>query len=221
MERPSNLIPRDAFNDILEELRNKPLTVNEYRDRAGAGRSQTFGQVGRRSLPPDYSRQNWLRPKLYHHLLEFGRKYVDLSFNSITVNQNYRADKHRDRNNVGPSFLVGFGDYTGGRLLIHEGDLSGCHNIAYNPIKTDFSKILHSVEPFQGERYSLVYYWFQNSRSVHLPPGSVRKEGEKYFFYRGDEKITKKNGLPHYLRGKKKKLPLQKVEESSFTVTFD
>ena len=217
-------IPPEAFQEILEELQSHPLQTNEYRNKAGSGKSQAFGIVGKRSLPPDYSRQNWLRPKLYHHLIEFGKKYVDLSWNAITVNQNYKADKHYDKNNKGSSFLVAFGDFTGGRLCIHEGDLSGCHDIAYKPIKADFSKILHSVEDFEGERYSLVYYWFETKRSVPLPPPSVKQEGGKYYFYRGDEKITRKNGLPHPLRGRKKQeegvLKGIQINRSGGTVTF-
>lgn len=223
MATQSNLIPTSAFKDILQELESKPLQINEYRNKAGSGRSQAFGIVGRRSLPPDYSRQNWLRPKLYLHLLEFAEKYVDLSWNAITVNQNYQADKHYDKNNKGKSFLVAFGDYTGGRLLIHETDLSGAHDINCNPIKEDFSKILHSVEEFEGNRYSLVYYWFENKKSVPLPPSSVKKEGGKYYFYRGDEKITRKNGLPHPLRNRKKNteplIPHLRVEQGG-VVTF-
>ena len=202
-----NPIPPEAFTEILQELETHPLQTNEYRNKAGSGRSQTFGIVGKRSLPPDYSRQNWLRPKLFYHLQEFAKKYVDISWNSITVNQSYQADKHYDKNNIGDSFLVAFGSYTGGRLQIHEGPLLGSHDVCFKPIQTDFSKILHSVEAFEGDRYSLVFYWFQNSRSVPLPPCSVKKEGDKYFFYRGEEKITRKNGLPHPLRNRKKATP--------------
>lgn len=213
-------IPKEAFDEIYKELKRRPLDQNEYRTKAGSGRSQSFGIVNRRSLPPDWSRQNWLRPALYHHLLEFGQKYVDISFNSITVNQNYRADKHRDRNNKGDSFLVGFGDYYKGRLLIHESDLSGAHDIQYKPLKADFSKIYHSVEEWDGERFSLVYYTFARNGVVpELPPGCVKKEGNEYFFYRGGVKITKKNGLPHPLRGRKKSALEKKTEE--IEVRFD
>lgn len=214
------MIPKEAFDEIFNELKHKPLDKNEYRTLSGAGRSQAFGIVNKRSLAPDYSRQNWLRPKLYKHLLDFGAKYVDISWNSITVNQNYKADKHRDKSNIGESWLVGFGDYTGGRLLIHEGDLSGAHDIRYRPIKYDFKKHLHSVEDFDGERFSLVYYTFARKGVVpSLPPPSVREEGGIYHFYRGDEKITKKNGLPHPLRNRKK--PTAKTQSSSFEVKFD
>ena len=212
-------IPKEAFEEIFLELKRKPLDRNDYRNKSGSGVSQAFGIVNKRSLPPDYSRQSWLRPYLHKILWDFGRQYVDISFNSVTVNMNYKADKHRDKNNKGDSFLVAFGDYTGGRLLIHEGDLSGAHNIQYRPIKTDFSKVLHSVEEWDGERFSLVYYTFARKGIVpQLPPCSIREENGQYWFYRGDEKITKKNGLPHPLRGRKK--TVLETQEAKFDVEF-
>jgi hypothetical protein len=222
---PHSTLPPEAFDDILEELQRQPLPINEYRNKAGAGRSQTFGVVSRRCLPPDYSRMNWLRPKLFHHLQEFAQKHVDLSWNSVTVNQSYAADPHYDRNNKGNSFLVAFGAYTGGELKIHEGPLLGLHTIRHKPIVADFSKILHSVQPFKGDRYSLVYYYFENKRSIPLPPCSVKKEGEKYYFYRGEEKITKKEGLPHPLRNRRKKKTTEecslKVQPGTVEVAFE
>jgi hypothetical protein len=213
-------IPKEAFEPIYQELKRKPLERNDYRLKSGSGISQSFGIVNKRSLPPDYSRQSWLRPTLHKLLWEFGAQYVDVSFNSVTVNMNYRADKHRDKNNTGESWLCAFGNYQKGRLLIHEGDLSGAHDICYTPIKTDFSKVLHSVEEFEGERFSLVYYTFARKGIIPvLPPCSVREENGQSVFYRGDEKITKANGLPHPLRGKKKKT-VSFQPDASFDVEF-
>jgi|688.fasta_scaffold124793_4 hypothetical protein len=217
-------IPKEAFDAIYQELKRKPLDKNEYRYKSGSGITQAFGLVNKRSMPPDYSRQCWLRPYLFKLLLEFGDQYVprEVAWNAITVNQNYKADKHRDKNNKGNSFLVAFGDYHKGRLLIHEGDLSGAHNIQYRPIVTDFSKVLHSVEDFDGERFSLVYYTFAKKGVVpELPPCSVREENGEYFFYRGEQKITKKNGLPHPLRGRSKKSFIEAPPNSAFEVKFD
>jgi hypothetical protein len=195
------MIPKEAFDPIIAELRRRPLEFNAYRDTAGEGRSQAFGLVNRRCLPPDYSRQCWKRPYLYKLLLDFGKEYVKIPYNAITLNQNYRADKHRDKNNIGESFLVAFGSYSGGDLLIHEGDLSGNHNIWCNPLITDFSKVLHSVDVFGGERYSLVYYQLTSNRMpTEVPPPTVVEVEGKWVFKRGDEVITK--GLAHPLRGR-------------------
>lgn len=215
-------IPPLAFAEILEELERRPITVNKYRDKAGAGRSQTFGLVNRRSLPVDYSRQGWLRPKLLYLLQEFANEYVTIPWTSITVNDNYQCQKHRDKGNHGMSFLVAFGDYTGGELKIYEGDLSGNHNIRYNAITADFSKVYHSVEPFQGKRYSLVFYNLKTTKmpSEPLPKGEAVFENGKFVFKRGDKIITPKEGLEHPLRGRKKVTNMT-VAEGNFTVTFD
>lgn len=219
-----SIIPHEAFKEILEELESRPLPENKYRDVAGTGRSQTFGLVNRRCLPVDYSRQNWMRPKLFFHLQEFAKKYVDISWTSITVNQNYQASPHRDKGNQGVSYLVAFGSYAGGDLVIHEGDLSGNHNIWCRPIKTDFSKYLHSVQTFTGNRYSLVFYTLKATKMPKepLPEGKVILKDGKYVFKRGDVVIDPKVGLDHPLRNRKKKqeVVIQKVSEP-VTVTFE
>lgn len=151
-------IPAEDFAEIIQELVNKPIENNIYRKKAGAGRSVAFGLVNRRCLPPDLSRQCWRRPYLFKLLIEFGKKHVHIPWNAITVNQDYQASPHYDKNNVGNSFLVAFGEFTGGELNILEGERTGKHNICRRPIIDDFSKILHSVENFTGHRYSLVFY---------------------------------------------------------------
>lgn len=215
-------IPQEAFDAILKELSRQPLQHNAYRAKAGEGRSQAFGVVGRRCLPPDYSRQNWQRPYLYKLLLDFGAKYVTVPFNAITVNQNYQAAAHYDKGNRGDSFLVGFGDYTGGELVIHEGPKAGTWDIRHKAITDNFSRCLHEVKPFSGTRISLVYYTYKTSSP--LPPPSVKQDevSGKWIFYRGEEAIT--DGLPHPLKGKKKKVtvsgPSYRVEEQEVTVNF-
>ena len=213
MSQPS--IPASAFEDLIKELQEHPLPENQYRKNSGPGRSQAFGIVNRRSLPPDYSRQCWRRAKLYKLLLDFASKYVKIPWTSITVNQNYQATKHRDKGNVGDSLLVAFGSYTGGELELLEGDLKGVHNIRHTPIVSDFSKNYHQVLPFEGERFSLVFYTVKNIPSG-IPPCSVREENGKYVFYRGSEAIT---------TTKKKKEPTKEMTFSRTTgsiwVRFD
>ena len=193
---------------IRDELKRRPLYENRYRKRTGDGISQAFGVVGRRSLAPDYSRWCWKRPYLYKLLMDFGEKYVEIPWNAITVNMNYAAGPHYDKNNVGNSFLVAFGDYTGGELKIHEGEHEGLWDICEKPIILDFSHTLHSVEPFSGERFSLVFYQYDLSwygEQVVLPPPSVRLVDHTFRFFRGEEMIEE--GLPHPLRGRKRTKP--------------
>jgi len=201
-------IPAEAFCEIIEELKRRPLSCNKYRLRSGNGQSQAFGIVGRRSMAPDYCRNCWKRPYLYKLLLDFAAKHVPIPYNAITLNQNYKAQPHYDKNNVGNSFLVAFGDFTGGTLRIHEGEKEGVYDIRYRPIVHDFSKALHSVEDFEGERYSLVFYRYNDPRwTFSVPEPSVINIEGKWFFKRGDMIIKPTDGLPHPLKGRKKKNP--------------
>lgn len=207
------MIPASEFAEIISELKRQPIPVNAYRNKAGLGRSQTFGIVRRRSLPPDYSRLCWNRPYLYKLLLDFSKKWVNIPFTSITLNQNYKAAPHKDKGNEGDSFLVGFGEYQGGSLEIHEGNLKGEYDIR-TPIITNFSKVLHSVKDFQGDRYSLVFYTAKDAEG--LPPASVEFQDGKYVFKRGDEVIK---GLPHPLKGRKREIKMN-IQETPVIIDF-
>lgn len=201
-------IPEEAFSLLVEEIRRQPLELNRYRKKSGSGRSVAFGVVSKRSMPPDYSRQCWRRPYLYKLLLDFAEKHVTIPWNAITVNQNYQSLPHYDRHNVGDSYLVAFGEYQGGCLRIHEGDKEGIWDIRHKPIIHNFSQALHSVESFIGERYSLVFYQYQDARwQVNVPPASVVEIDGKWTFRRGEELIPRNGGLPHPLRGRKQLLP--------------
>ena len=116
---------------IISELEKRPLRKNRYGKEAGLGRSQTFGVVNRRSLPADYSRMCWKRPYLYKLVLDFGRDFIKIPFNAVTLNQNYQCAPHRDKNNSGVSSIIAFGDFTGGSLQIHDGELEGIYSVKY------------------------------------------------------------------------------------------
>lgn len=192
-------IPGSAFADLIDDLTNNPLRVNYYRRQTGVGRSQAFGVVGKRCMPPDASRQNWLRPYTFKLLQDFATKYVDISWNAITVNVNYKAEPHYDRHNIGNSYLVAFGNFSGGELEICNGEYSGLYDVRHKPMIEDFSKVLHSVTPFEGNRFSLVFYWYDLKGTV-LPPFTVREVNGSWRFFRGEEMIDREKGLPHPLR---------------------
>jgi hypothetical protein len=195
-------IAPEEFKAIIQELERRPIEVTKYRLKSGIGRSQVFGVVNRRSLPPDYSRQCWKRPYLYKLLLDFAAKHVNIPWNAITVNQNYKASAHKDKGNVGDSFLVAFGDFTGGDLEILEGPLKGIHDVR-KPLITDFSKVFHIVKDFTGNRYSLVFYQLdlqKRFKDTVIPLCSVEEVNGEWVFKRGDVIIT--DGLDHPLKGR-------------------
>ena len=81
-------------------------------------------------------------------------------YTTIQYNKNQRASKHKDGRNVGESYIIGLGNYTGGELIIFDENEK-------NPVKHDIkgkfntfdgSKYPHETAPFKGERYTLVFY---------------------------------------------------------------
>lgn len=94
---------------------------------------------------------------------------VAFPFTTICVNKNYAAKRHRDRNNVGLSVIRALGQFTGGKLRYWPNDNKLC---ALEDLQESDSVLLnvqghstimkstqaHQVEPFEGTRYSLVYF---------------------------------------------------------------
>jgi hypothetical protein len=207
-------IPASAVAEILAELERKPITVNEYRKKVGSGRSQAFGLVNKRSDHPDISRQCWKRPYLYGLLEKFATTHVPFTdWDAVTVNQSFSCAPHKDKGNEGLSYIVAFGDFWRGKLTIHDHpDLSGSYDIKLKPLLFNGSALTHSVESFQGDRFSLVYY-----RLKRKDPAAPYPARSDYYAAidpeKNDWKLYKRNlegpptvitGLPHPLKGRKK-----------------
>lgn len=94
-------------------------------------------------------------PELYAKLQELMRNHdPDFEFSSITINKNFLCQPHKDKGNNGESYIIGFGDYTGGELNI-EGEK---HDIKYKFLKFDGCAKTHWVEPFEGDRYTAIFF---------------------------------------------------------------
>lgn len=76
---------------------------------------------------------------------------------TIAVNRHAQFRPHRDSgagNGQCNSLIVGLGNYVGGETVTE----NVAHNIRYNPIEFDGWGERHWTLPFEGERYSLVWF---------------------------------------------------------------
>lgn len=214
-------LPDKALEDIESHLRKKPITLNHYRQKVGDGRSQAWGLVRKRSLAPDLSRQSWIDAKLHYLLMKFADKYVPIGFTSIQVNDSFVCNPHKDINNRGLSYIVGFGDYTGGLLKLH----------LEPPVEIDIrvphlfngSEILHSTTPFTGKRYSLVFHTLVAPEQFPLVKSlsqykAIQKEGKWVIEYTDASGavsyLSRNKGLPHPLKGRSKSFQKEVRSES-------
>jgi hypothetical protein len=105
----------------------------------------------------------WLKERMPADLKQ------EFTYTSININKNYAGKLHRDGNNVGPSFIKAFGDFRNGALNYWPSDNGEAAledlkekdkmqvQIRDNLLLFDGNRG-HFVEPFQGERYSLVFF---------------------------------------------------------------
>ena len=212
-----------AFTDLLAHLDSKKIAINKYRTGVGVGRSQCFGMVRKRSMAPDLSRQSWMDPRLHHLLMRFALDHVPIPFTSIQLNENYMCAEHKDKHNDGLSYIVGFGDYTGGDLCL---DLSG-FNIRHRPLLFNGSETLHSTNAWTGSRYSLVYHTLvapvkfpMVARLDHYEACVVRGKWVIKMEVPGQEVryLSAGDGLDHPLKGRKKKVDVLVAHDPSLTM---
>ena len=98
-------------------------------------------------------------PEFYYIAKEFRDIYFkNFKYSNIQINKNYPIPPHFDKQNIGESVLCAFGDYTGGNTRIDLGKTILSIDARYKPYKFNGSKFKHWVEPFEGNRYSLVYF---------------------------------------------------------------
>ncbi len=99
----------------------------------------------------------------YPHMMDLFKKFISshhpgFAFDGVYVNKNTTCKKHLDSKNVGESLLVGFGSYTGGQSILYFNDKEHKFNIKASSLKFNGSEIAHKSLPFEGTRYSLVFF---------------------------------------------------------------
>jgi hypothetical protein len=106
------------------------------------------------------------RPELSRLLVRFVReRYPDFRFSSIQVNKGSSA-LHVDTLNHGPSLIVALGEHVGGDLW----QFPGTRLKIRNRIQVCDGRLPHITLPYEGERYSLVFF---NMKNVSRPGPSA------------------------------------------------
>ena len=92
---------------------------SRYKASTGHGRSCAFGFIRKRSYKPGVSTLNLKKPKVWKALKAFADS-TGFPYDSVQVNQDCVCGRHKDKHNTGDSYLVSFGDYTGGELVVED-----------------------------------------------------------------------------------------------------
>jgi transcriptional regulator with XRE-family HTH domain len=102
-----------------------------------------------RHIKPLAKRPSYIEQKIIDNI----RQCTDFDFNQVTLNYNHQMQPHRHKNQ-GISQAILIGEFTGGALCVEDGSKFDNVNEWFN-----FNGTLnHWVEPFEGERYSVIIY---------------------------------------------------------------
>jgi len=169
-----NLIMEDLL-DIMDIVSGSDRNKMHYMNKKIGG-SALYGVTWKKYITPERNRppsQKWKglymtklmvdNPEMEAIFEEFAKIYfADFFWTQVQINKNFPAPKHLDSMNVGESYLCCFGKYTGGETVVDFGGMgkyAPCKlNPRLKPIKFNGSKFEHWVEPFEGKRYSLVFF---------------------------------------------------------------
>jgi len=154
---------------------NLPLMPNKKK-----GRRNTFGivcHIFKYSQRPFPSSNNKKYPQLYQALRDLGDQLVPFTYDAITINQNTVMGPHKDKGNLGSSLLITLGNYTGGSFV-----LEGVpQDTLYNPIVFNGDTHTHYAEPFEGTRFSIIYFKIMiPDKFLHLYPEGVNDPNRTY-----------------------------------------
>lgn len=90
-------------------------------------------------------------------MMPYNKRHQRLPSSHCAINSNAQFTPHVDSGRgagQSVSMIVGLGDYAGGDIRIEKGS----HDIRYRPVQFDGWKLRHWTQPFQGERFSLVWF---------------------------------------------------------------
>lgn len=110
-----------------------------------------------------YSKFTEEHPELWKLLLELGEQLdPNHQFSSVTINHNVECLPHKDVRNQGTTMIIGLGDYTGGELVVDGKEI----DINRKPYYFNGYLHTHYTKPFQGNRYSLMFYNCKNTWNI-------------------------------------------------------
>lgn len=152
----------ELYNSLqaLRILRSRYLP-KRIKGSASYSRVINFGTSERQGVAKQEFKANKKYPLLYKKLIEYGKMLLppDFTYTLIIINKDTVYNKHIDSDNVGKSYQVCLGDYTGGGIYVYDKDNKKTLYDTHNTILSFNGSVFYSeTQPFTGTRYNIIFY---------------------------------------------------------------
>ena len=98
-------------------------------------------------------------PELHKKLKALMRQRdPNFRYTSIQLNKNLATNYHIDKNNLGLSYCLSLGNFTGGDVIQKFENGMTNHIRTKNRLVKYDGKIEHKTEPFKGTRYAIIFF---------------------------------------------------------------
>ena len=180
---PVRIEPETLFEAICKEARRVYRRMPKSRarkDLAPEAETDDWGRFLKKALPTVTIRGGPLMTLVKKAIGRSRIRHVD----AITINNNLMCPRHRDRN-ASVSWIMHFGRFTNGRLLVEEEGTSRVHSLGGHLKIGCFEKFwggfVHWNEAHRGDKWSIIVYQ-KNNKKMFSPmafEGWHRKSGKK------------------------------------------
>jgi len=146
----------DELYSELQKITVKKLGNNIRLNFSKQDRSILFGQSKGRftGIVTAKSANTKKFPHIFRLISNIGQK-LNIEFSSVFLNHNVTCKPHKDKNNVGKSCLLSFGEYTGSNIIIDEKE----YDANRQPVLFNGALLEHYNTPdLEGNKYSLVFF---------------------------------------------------------------
>ena len=147
---------RQVIKQLYDELQKITVPLNQRKNvSSNKVRSITFGKVILRyQREKKDSVKNTEYPEIWRLIKLLGTMICPIPYTSVQLNHNVVCKAHTDKNNVGSSVIVSFGNYEGGMLVIN----NTVYDTNHKPIVFNGQDEHYNTNDLTGTKYSLVYF---------------------------------------------------------------
>jgi len=184
----------------IDDMMFRPLL--DYLQSSKQPQNQVLGLAYRRGFAPDLSKRSWTDPKLFHLVGKLAA-LADIPLTPApSAIQIFRGEGKLDGHNKGQSWVVRFGSFTEGELVLKTPtDIE--HNIRHRPIIFNPTETEHYFKEAVGTCWTIVFYTVTSKIAPERSLSdyeAVCVDGKwSIAFYRTGKPtlyLSKKSGLP-------------------------